>query len=43
MKKLVIALDNMDKQNAKDFVSEVSNSINSDQIVYKVNDLLALV
>jgi len=43
MKKLIIALDNMEKQKAKDFVSEISSSLNSNQIVYKVNDLLALV
>jgi orotidine-5'-phosphate decarboxylase len=43
MKKLVIALDNMEKQKAKDFVSEISSSLDSNQIVYKVNDLLALV
>ena len=42
-KKLVIALDNMSKEKAKDFVSNISNSIKSNQIVYKVNDLLALV
>jgi len=42
-KKLIIALDNMEKEKAKDFVFEVSNSLKSDQIVYKVNDLLALV
>jgi len=42
-KKLVIALDNMSKQEAKDFVLDVSNSIKSDQIVYKVNDLIALI
>jgi len=43
MTKLVVALDNMSKQEAKDFVLEVSNSINSNQIVYKVNDLIALI
>jgi hypothetical protein len=43
MKKLVIALDNMEKQKEKDFVSEISSSLDSNQIVYKVNDLLALV
>jgi len=42
-KKLVIALDNMSKQEAKDFVLEVSNSIKSDQLVYKINDLIALI
>ena len=43
MKKLVIALDNMNKEQAKDFVSKISSSINSNKIVYKVNDLIALV
>jgi hypothetical protein len=43
MAKLIIALDNMTKTQAKDFVSEVSGSIKSDQIVYKVNDLIALI
>jgi orotidine-5'-phosphate decarboxylase len=42
-KKLVIALDNMSKENAKDFVTSISSSLDSNQIVYKVNDLLALV
>jgi orotidine-5'-phosphate decarboxylase len=43
MKKLIIALDNMDKEKAKDFVFEISSSLKSNQIVYKVNDLLALI
>ena len=43
MKKLIIALDNMEKEKAKDFVFEISNSLKSNQIVYKVNDLLALI
>lgn len=43
MKNLVIALDKMKKQDAYDFVSKTSNSINTDQIIFKVNDLLALV
>jgi len=43
MKKLIIALDHMTKNEAKDFVSDISSSIDSEQIVYKVNDLLALI
>jgi len=43
MKNLIIALDNMDKQKAKNFVSNISNSLNFENIVYKVNDLLALI
>jgi len=43
MKKLIIALDYIEKQKAKDFVSKISSSLNSNQIVYKVNDLLALI
>ncbi|MDQ7023478.1 MAG: hypothetical protein Q9M97_10000 [Candidatus Gracilibacteria bacterium] len=41
--KLIIALDKMKRQDAYDFVSEISNSINTDQIIFKVNDLLAYV
>ncbi len=43
MKHLIIALDNMKKKQARDFVIEVSDSLNSPQIIYKINDLLALV
>lgn len=41
MKKLIIALDNMSKDDVVNLITEISTKIDSGQIVYKLNDLLA--